>query len=237
VTGRGWAAGAFDRSGPRVDIRATSPHRTSLAPTPPDMRHLPRGITVAVVVAFALPAAAGAQITFDPLVGDHGSTYAGHAENGFVVTPTTGSWLEAHVNGNPAPALYAIPSIESGPWGLAVARADGGAFTFGSMDATSYSSPGTSFLFTGYLQGAPVFSHTFVVAFLNEWVTYLSPTSAQIDLLTISASSIPGVSSFNVDNIGVAAVQTVPEPATIALFGTGLAGVAALARRRRRERT
>lgn len=194
-------------------------------------RHLSRGLAVAVVLA--APATAAAQITFGPLAGANGTPYAGHVENGFTVTPTGGQWFEAQAFGSPTPSIYGGPLFAPMPASFVVQRTDGGGFAFGSIQVSSNTTPGTSYLFTGMLGGGTVFSQSYAVGTANTFETFLSSSSATIDLLTVTATPVVGVTSFNVDDIGVAAVQTVPEPGTVALLATGLVGVAVLSRRRR----
>src|SRR5258706_7253466 len=87
-------------------------------------------------------------IAFSPLVGANGAAYAGHVEGGFTVTPTAGTWFEAHSTGNPVPDIFS----NSNPGTVSVTTT--GLFTFASAD---FNTPGgEDYLITGFLGGNPV---------------------------------------------------------------------------------
>lgn len=197
------------------------------------MRHRHFAAVAATLAAVALaPLPAAAQITFAPLAGWNGDPYAGHAENGFTVATTGGSWFEAHAFGNPVPSVYGGPVGSPSLSSLLVTRTGGGAFTFSSVDIASNNGR-SAYEIVGYSGITPLFTLTGFIGANTGFETILSGSAALIDGLSLTIDPIESPTSFNVDNIMVA-TSAVPEPATFVLVGGGLALVGVVARRRRR---
>jgi PEP-CTERM motif len=191
-------------------------------------------LTLALLVG-SVPTTSQAQtIGFGGLPGANGSPLFGsYAEAGFSVSLFAGALCEGHAFGNPAPSVFGglVCNFSTRTGVLRVVRTDGSAFGFVATDLSSQNGPG-AFSFQGFLGGSSQFFSSGAIA--EGFSTYAGPgpTSA-IDELRISLSTTG--SSFTIDNIQLQSVTVIPEPATIVLLATGLAGVLGLARHRRRD--
>jgi hypothetical protein len=152
-------------------------------------------------------------ITFSGLNGSTGDALTPYSENGFIVTPITGRWMEMTtssptpgVTGNPGPSIWEDTFTAS----LEITEASGGQFTFGSVDLWGRTA---DYTIEGLLNGTTVFTVAADVP-SNDWLTVSSPSFAVIDTLRISAIRDQAEYS-NVDNISVAAV---PEPSSLVIF-------------------
>ena len=94
----------------------------------------------------------------------------------------------------------------------------------------------TTVVFTGMLNGGGTISQTVTIAagmVSPTMVNFSGFTNLTSFTYTVSSPSYDGV---QIDNLAIGAgVAVVPEPSTVLLLGTGLAGVAVFARRRRRQ--
>ena len=159
-------------------------------------------------------------ITFDSLVGSNGDEFLGLTQDDFLVTPTTGEWLEAHLNGNPTPSIFGRSDIGI----VEVTENTTGLFTFSSIDLAhgTLGLPGT-YSIEGFLNSVSVLLTSGTMPLL-DFGTIGSPDSSQLlDTLAITMNK-EGV-SYNIDNI-VLVVQTVPEPSAFLLSASGLIGLA-----------
>jgi hypothetical protein len=180
------------------------------------------------VVFFALPQIAGAAtITFSGLTGANGDPFPSpYTEAGYVVTATSGQWVQGQAFGNPVPSIFdgagftplQISSIE-------ITKAGGGAFTFASVDLASNGD--TSYAITG-----AGFNETGTVGPVQDFTTIASNDSSLfLTSLTITMTPQTGAVSYNIDNIVVNSTVPEPTPGTLAALGVGLLWLSVRARR------
>jgi PEP-CTERM motif len=190
---------------------------------------------LATLAASTLAAhAAPVTINFNTLGGGEGSTFTTYSESGFTVSAQSGSWFVASGGGSfgdPSPDIGAQPS------GTLAVTDGGGLFNFDSLDLGIFSADGgaADYTITGFSGGTAVYTQmgSLSGSTAGTFVT-LDGTdqSTSITSFTIALSGNPlGV---NVDNIDLNTVpaSVTPEPSTLALFGTGILGLAGAARRK-----
>lgn len=190
-----------------------------------------RALRLAVALAAALPAAfpsAGAQtFTFESVGGT--GTYVAGAYAPYVFQGTAQVVLDGGIYGALGCTSSGVYCLYNGnaAQDVNLVRNDGGAFRIGSGVFTSWFGS-TSATISGLLGGAPVFSSTFA---LTNAATLHDFGDVVVDELRFRGNGY-----FLADDIVVSSVvtSTAPEPGSIALLATGLAGVAAVVRRRRR---
>jgi hypothetical protein len=120
---------------------------------------------------------------------------------------------------------------------LVVTKAGGGGFSIQSFDATFYDASfnGNANLnhvinVTGLLDGGGSIGASFAVDDIHAFETFLFGAGWE-NVTQVSFVNSAGLMAY--DNIVVDAPAAVPAPAALAAFGFGLAGMAALRRRRR----
>ena len=171
-------------------------------------------------------------ITFDGLVGSNIDLFpTSYIESGFTITGTGGSWFEAHFFGNPEPDIFAETTSS-----IQVKRTAPGDFTFASVDVASSSGESSTASFKGYLDTVLVLDLSGSFASTFEFVTATNFLTVPLDTLDITLTPGIGVAAVNLDNIVVDPLPaSIPEPATMLLFGSGLVGLFGFRRKFRRE--
>ncbi len=160
-------------------------------------------------------------IGFATLSGTNMAPYTGHTEGDFAVTPTAGSWYEAHIYGDPIPSIFDGPTNSPG-FGVLQITDGAGRFTFGSIHYSSNNGE-SAYHILGFLgedvayEEVGILTASFSPFSFNTLLT-ANPT-IPIDGLLFELTPGAGVTSINLDNIGVA---TVPEPSAAALLALGL---------------
>lgn len=187
---------------------------------------------VAVILSCgAIASAPAATITFDTVSGPSGALFSNHSEAGFSVSSSNGQVFVNLGFGNPAPSLFGGPLFGPDTFAVTLTRIGGGTFTFDGYDVAS-NGGSTTLVVLGRLAGTTVLSTVATQAATNlQFVTRGNSAATLVDTLVLSFTA--NGSSTNFDNIRVtAAAVAVPEPATVALLLTGIAGLGAVRRRR-----
>lgn len=150
-------------------------------------------------------------------------------EAGFTYSLASGS-LYINTDGNPGNNVE--PNLGAGTGGtLRIVSATAGLFDFAGIDVGSAGSGSISV--SGYDGATLVGTDSFAGANTGLPGTYTRYTSGNLDDLTSLLISLPASPETAIDNVVVNSVAAAtPEPSTLALFGTGILGLAGMARRR-----
>jgi hypothetical protein len=158
-------------------------------------------------------------ITFNGLTGPNLAPMPNpYVEGNFRVTPTSGSWFQGQLFGNPVPSIFSNSAIGV----VDVTSTGGDVFTFSQVDLGDAGFlGGTGFTVQGRLGGTTIFSTSGSLA-ANTFTTILSPNpTATIDDLRIIMTM--SFTSYNIDNIQVTpGAFVIPEPSSLVLLTIGL---------------
>lgn len=185
-------------------------------------------IAGAVLLLSAAGTVGATTITFDSLTGANSASFSSTSEGGFDITAVTSDWNEAHVFGNPVPSIYT--DLAGALATIRVTASGGGTFAFDSVDFGCGLGAGGNCTGTveGLLSSVSQFSVSTGLLANSGTFTTFSPGAggSQIDTLLISINR----PDSNIDNI---VLNSVPEPATVALLGLGIAGMGYMRRKQR----
>ena len=191
-----------------------------------------RVLLVAALSATGATRASAQTITFDALTGLNGQGFVSYSESGYDVDLFSGAICMAMAYGNPMPDLFGgfICNRNTTSSTLRIRRSGGGLFSFLGTDLATQNGSAT-YTFSGFVASSAAYSSSSTFDTTGPFAFFAGPNpTTSIDELQIGFT-VQSATSYNIDNIRLA-VTTTPEPASLVLFGSGLAALAAVRRKR-----
>lgn len=196
-----------------------------------------RSTALAAALALSAASARAQTFTFEGLGDgvDVPSGYAGLTWSNFtIMDPASFFTPSGFQNGVVSPANTAY-----NPFGDPASFGSATPFALQSAYFTAVWNDGLTLRVVGSLAGATVFSQSHVLSTTGPLFIDFGGVSVDAVLLEPSGGTPAGYAVdgtlFSMDDLTIVAAATVPEPGTIALVLTGLAGVGAVSARRRRR--
>jgi hypothetical protein len=183
----------------------------------------------AAVLSLVSASAFADTVTFGPAIIPTITPLTSYTQGAFTVTNSAGQFVYNIAQGNPPEGITGGNVVNGFSTNAVTVTSSAGGFTFTGFDLDDYSNA-ASYTLTGSYLGSTVFTTTGTAAASGIWNTF-TPGDAGflIDTLVLSFTDNTAHSVYTLDNI---VVNSVPEPSSLALIGTGIAGLTTLVRRR-----
>jgi hypothetical protein len=196
------------------------------------MRSYTRFTLAAALFAAVSPLSALAvTIDFTGLAGANNSSFTTFGESNYSVNVTAGTFDVSTTLGDPGLSIYA----HSGT--ITITRPDPPApsnlFDFTGVDLDTITGAAGTYTITGLLNGVQQFTTTGTAGTGGFVLDGTGESGFALDTLTIAFSGGNSDTHVDLDNIGVEGKAITPEPSSLVLLGSGLAGLGGVIRRRR----
>ena len=182
-------------------------------------------------ISLAPLSASAVTIDFNGLAGANNSSFTTFGESNYSVNVTAGTFDVSTTLGDPGLSVYAHAGT------ITITRPDPPApsnlFDFTGVDLDTISGTAGSYTITGFLNGIQQFTTSGTAATGGFVLDGTGETGFTLDTLTIAISGGNSDTHVDLDNIGVEGKAITPEPSSLALLASGIAGLGGVIRRRR----